>query len=266
MNDKCGIYIIKNDINDKVYIGQSINIYKRIQEHFYKSECNKDVSYNNALHSAIRKYGKEHFYYEILEECDASLLDEYEIEYINKYNSISPNGYNILSGGQQYRAEPNRCIDCNKIIYKYATRCKECDAKHQRKVSNRPSKFELAKLIVNSNFEEVGRQYGVNGNTIRKWCIAEGIPSKKEELIEWYKSQLTFTSVQDKIVYTKFGKGNSIYKLSLKDKSIIDKFASLRQAANSVGVQFTGRITRGCKQGTEEYGYYWCYENDYVDK
>ena len=125
MSDKCGIYIIKNDINEKVYIGQSINIHKRIQEHFWKSECSKDVSYNSALHSAIRKYGKEHFYYEILEECDAALLDEREKEYIKQYNSISPNGYNILSGGQQYRTEQTRCIDCGKIIYKYATRCQE---------------------------------------------------------------------------------------------------------------------------------------------
>lgn len=178
MPDKCGIYIIKNDINNKVYIGQSINIHKRIQEHFWKSECNKDVSYNSILHAAIRKYGKEHFYYEILEECDESLLDTLEKEYINKYNSISPNGYNILSGGQQHRAEPNRCLDCGKIITKSSLRCQECYAKTQRR-TERPEREELKQLIRFNSFEALSKQFGVNGNAIRKWCDRYNLPRKK---------------------------------------------------------------------------------------
>ena len=47
-----GIYKITNEVNNKVYIGQSINIEKRVKEHFWKSECSKDRSYNSALHSA----------------------------------------------------------------------------------------------------------------------------------------------------------------------------------------------------------------------
>ena len=184
MSDKCGIYIIKNDINDKVYIGQSINIHKRIQEHFWKSECSKDISYNSALHSAIRKYGKEHFYYEILEECDVSLLDEREKEYIKQYNSISPNGYNILSGGQQYRAEPTRCIDCGKVINKYATRCIECYAKLMRRTIW-PTREELKELIRNNSFESLGRRFGVNGNAIRKWCDNYHLPRRVKDIKEY---------------------------------------------------------------------------------
>ena len=190
MSDKCGIYIIKNDINEKVYIGQSINIHKRIQEHFWKSECSKDVSYNSALHSAIRKYGKEHFYYEILEECDAALLDEREKEYIKQYNSISPNGYNILSGGQQYRTEQTRCIDCGKIIYKYATRCQECYAKYQRR-TEWPKREELKELIRITSFEALGRQFGVNGNTIRKWCDKYNLPRKKCDIKQYSDEEWT---------------------------------------------------------------------------
>lgn len=184
MSDKCGIYIIKNDINDKVYIGQSINIHKRIQEHFWKSECSKDVSYNSALHTAIRKYGKEHFYYEILEECDASQLDEREKEYIKQYNSISPNGYNILSGGQQYRTEQTRCIDCGKVIYKYATRCTECYAKFMRKTIW-PTREELKELIRSNSFESLGRQFGVDGNAIRKWCDKYNLPRRKRDIKQY---------------------------------------------------------------------------------
>lgn len=184
MSDKCGIYIIKNDINNKVYIGQSINIHKRIQEHFWKSECSKDVSYNSALHLAIRKYGKEHFYYEILEECDVSLLDEREREYIKQYNSISPNGYNILSGGQQYRTEQNKCIDCGKIIDKDAKRCRDCYNKFQRHVEW-PSRLELKKLIRTISFEAIGRQFNVNGNSVRHWCISYNLPYKHKEIKQY---------------------------------------------------------------------------------
>ena len=184
MNDICGIYIIKNDINNKVYIGQSINIHKRIQEHFWKSICQKDISYNSALHSAIRKYGKEHFYWEILEECDASLLDEREKEYIKQYNSISPNGYNILSGGQQYRAELNKCIDCGKIIHKTSTRCQECYAKYQRH-ADWPTREELKEMIRITSFEALGKQFGVNGNAIRKWCDKYQLPRKKCDIKQY---------------------------------------------------------------------------------
>ena len=181
MSDICGIYIIKNDINNKIYIGQSINIKKRIQEHFWKSTCEKDISYNSALHNAIRKYGKEHFSWEILQECEPSLLDEYEKLYIKQYNCISPNGYNILSGGQQSRREPLRCCDCGRIISKNAKRCPESYSKYSR-VAERPDREELKRLIRTQSFEAIGRQFQVDGNTIRKWCDRYNLPRRKQDI------------------------------------------------------------------------------------
>lgn len=184
MSDICGIYIIKNNINNKVYIGQSININKRIQEHFWKSTCQKDISYNSVLHNAIRKYGKEHFYWEVLEECEPNLLDEREKIYIEQYNSISPYGYNILPGGQQHRIEPTRCIDCGKIIHKASTRCQECYAKYQRHV-NWPNREELKEMIRTTSFEALGRQFGVDGNAVRKWCDKYQLPRKKCDIKQY---------------------------------------------------------------------------------
>jgi group I intron endonuclease len=77
-----GIYKMTNKINGKVYIGQSIDINKRIKEHFWKATNEKDVSYNSAIHQAIRKYGAENFDWEILEECNADVIDEKEVQYI----------------------------------------------------------------------------------------------------------------------------------------------------------------------------------------
>ena len=53
----------------------------------------------------MNKYGREHFYYEVLEEgiADADELDAREEFYIAKFNSLRPNGYNLCPGGKQWR-------------------------------------------------------------------------------------------------------------------------------------------------------------------
>ena len=85
-----GIYKIENLINGKIYIGQSIHIEKRWQEH-----CR--TSSNSLISKAIQIYGKENFSFQILEEVqDISILNTLEAKYIKKFNSLVPNGYNIL--------------------------------------------------------------------------------------------------------------------------------------------------------------------------
>ena len=83
----------------KVYIGQTIKtIEKRWKEHI-EDATNINKDHCKALNQAIRKYNIDDFTNEILLECDDELLDEYEIKYINEYNSLTPNGYNIKLGG-----------------------------------------------------------------------------------------------------------------------------------------------------------------------
>ena len=97
-----GIYIITNKINNKSYIGQSVNIEKRITTHFWAAFKENLPSYNFHIYQAIRKYGKENFEWHILEtleEVDRVKLDELEKYYINKYNSYN-NGYNMNEGGE----------------------------------------------------------------------------------------------------------------------------------------------------------------------
>ena len=90
------IYIIKNDINNKIYIGQAKNSQERFQSHCKPSA----VTLNNELiGKAIQKYGREHFWYEILEH-QIEDYNEKEKYYIKKFNSIAPYGYNILEGGE----------------------------------------------------------------------------------------------------------------------------------------------------------------------
>lgn len=95
------IYKIVNDINDKIYIGQTIkSLARRFYQHCYMSEYKENpTTYNTQLSQAIRKYGKEHFSIEQIEECNLECLDEREQYWINYYQSYQ-NGYNATTGGK----------------------------------------------------------------------------------------------------------------------------------------------------------------------
>lgn len=233
-----GIYKIENLQNHKKYIGQSIHIEKRWQEHCQPSA-------DSVIAKAIQKYGKINFSFQILEECPEDELDEKELYYITKYNTIVPNGYNLtdyiqgqrrvyntydketllqiisdikdtqmsfqdiaskysldvsmiyyLNRGdyhslegftyplrevKSFKKQEHTCIDCGKEVYKGSIRCPECAAKAQR-TCNRPSREVLKDMIRTMTFKAIGQEYGVSDNAIRKWCIAEQLPSKKSEI------------------------------------------------------------------------------------
>lgn len=82
------IYMISNDKNDKVYIGQTTkSIYERFNEH-----CSYSFS---EIGKAIQSIGNEHFTVSLLDDTASNLDELAELEefYIKKYNSIE-NGYN----------------------------------------------------------------------------------------------------------------------------------------------------------------------------
>lgn len=93
-----GIYKIENRINGKIYIGQSIAIKTRWQQHKYEANTGESQA---PFYLALRKYGIENFSFEVLEECPQELLNEKEIFWIAHYKSNDRNfGYNVLAGGQ----------------------------------------------------------------------------------------------------------------------------------------------------------------------
>lgn len=93
-----GIYIIRNTVNGKVYIGQSRRISNREYSHFRTLE--KGTHYNKHLQRSYNTYGRDAFVFEVIERCDVSELDEREKYYIKKYDSMNINkGYNNEGGG-----------------------------------------------------------------------------------------------------------------------------------------------------------------------
>lgn len=88
------IYKVINNTNLKIYIGQTILSLKRRKNIHENSK--KDWYFSRAL----RKYNKDNFKWEVIEECDSKEeMDEMEFHYIKQYNSFKPNGYNLTLGG-----------------------------------------------------------------------------------------------------------------------------------------------------------------------
>lgn len=89
---QCGIYLITHIPSGLKYVGQSIDIKGRWSAHSRDFRCPR-------LGAAIKKYGWNSFSKEIIELCDSSRLDELEAKWIAHHNCISPNGFNLTSGG-----------------------------------------------------------------------------------------------------------------------------------------------------------------------
>lgn len=91
---KKDIYIIENSINKKVYIGQSVDVAHRWEQHLSESRTTR----KSLISRAINKHGYDKFFYRIL-ESQIENFDEREQYWIREYSSLTPNGYNISSGG-----------------------------------------------------------------------------------------------------------------------------------------------------------------------
>lgn len=178
----CGIYKITNKITGKIYIGQSIDCHRRWWEHKARAFDENNNCYQKPLYRSIRKYGLDSFHFEIIEECDAELLNEKEAFYIQYFNCITPNGYNILSTSNKSVSQIDKCKKCGAVISHgtQSSLCRSCYAKTTR-VAERPTKDELYQLLVNFNFVKVGQMFNVSDNTIRKWCASYGLSTKAKD-------------------------------------------------------------------------------------
>ena len=113
-NRYCEIYKIKNIVTDKIYIGQAVShILNHKKYRPYGREgrfrCHISEAFSKKknqchyLNNSIRKYGVESFDVELIEYCNLEMACEREIYYIEKYNSLYPNGYNLKNGGNTFK-------------------------------------------------------------------------------------------------------------------------------------------------------------------
>lgn len=124
------IYKIINDVNDRIYIGQTLQtIKRRYYGHIYDATKNNNRD-NNLIHNAMIKYGVEHFHVEIIKSYSnkdrkslKNQLNSEEIKYINLYNSVRPNGYNISPGGGSFPKDKYVQVDIYDLECNFITSC-----------------------------------------------------------------------------------------------------------------------------------------------
>lgn len=92
-----GIYKITNSYNGKIYVGQSQDIEKRIEQHL--TALQKKKHENKNMQKDYNNYALS-FSFEVIEECPLSLLNEAEKRWIAHFKSDdSRYGYNQNKGG-----------------------------------------------------------------------------------------------------------------------------------------------------------------------
>lgn len=169
--NECGIYCFTNKVNGKCYVGQAVNLKKRLRSH-YSTFRKQNVS-NMILYTAVEKYGLENFELDILEYCDPnlsleelkSLLDEKEKFYIKEKNSYVPNGYNQTLGE-----------DAGVLGYKMTEEQKEKISSGIKKANTRFKKviylrnIKEPKYYMGYTYEDAVKKSGVSKSIIQAIC------------------------------------------------------------------------------------------------
>lgn len=102
---KCGVYIIRNLVNGKCYIGSTVMTFEKRYSH-HSSRLNLNKHKNKHLQNAWNKYGENNFEFDILEICEKEnciIREQYYLDtileadkYVNNISSVFKDiGYNM---------------------------------------------------------------------------------------------------------------------------------------------------------------------------
>lgn len=159
-----GIYQIKNVINGNAYIGQSVEINRRSNDHFQRLKNNKHE--NGHLQNAFKKYGKENFAFDILLYCEDFELTRYEQKIVDM---LEPQ-YNICK----------ECVDSPKGI----KRSKESKLKMSLSATGRKHTEETKRKISLANKgRKVSKEGRHNMSAAHKGINYKGLSEETKQKI-----------------------------------------------------------------------------------
>ena len=138
--DNYTVYIHKNKINGKIYVGQTCQDPKK------RWDCGRGYETSPKFFNAILKYGWDNFEHIILyQNLSQNEANQIEIQLIKQYKTQDENfGYNITSGGNNYqhREETKKKIGrANSISLKGKTHSNEWSEKMSKKFSGKGNPF-----------------------------------------------------------------------------------------------------------------------------
>jgi group I intron endonuclease len=183
-----GVYIIKNTINNKCYIGSSNNIYKR--NYLHKSKLKRNKHHSIKLQNAYNKYGESVFIIEVLLKCPIEYLKKAEQKCINifkpEYNMTNIVAY--VPNKPIFRGKQNtEWIDKKKESY-YNTMESKMQKTHKRNL-------EIVDKLKNGySYEKIAEEYNIStcsvsaikmkNNVIRVKNLNSGEKNKSSKLSE----------------------------------------------------------------------------------
>lgn len=249
---KSGIYLIKNKINNKVYVGQSNNFQNRKREHFNRLKNNNHT--NEHLQKSWNKYGNENFEFIVLEECDINYLDEREIYWINYFNSTNNKfGYNLESGGhlnKKLSEETKRKISENHADFKLnPTNYKRvyCNGKIYVSIKDCSRDINIPDWLLNNflikkeklnileeaelSFYEEDKEYSFNKINNFEYKLKEELKERKRRIFKEKQLKIAKDNLElYKELGEKLGKNNLGRKHTEETKK---KFSSMRKGENN---------------------------------
>jgi group I intron endonuclease len=215
----CGIYIIKNIINNKVYIGQSVDIYHRWIQH--KADLRNEHHHNEHLQRAWNKYGEKNFEFAVLIECSESELNSLEKSFIVDYKSNDGHyGYNLTIGG-------DGCIGLSQ----------ESIEKMRQSLTGRRLSEDTRRKIGESN---KGKKLPPRSED-HKHNLGNSLKGKNA----WNKGVVMSDDFKEKMCGDKNPNHRSIYCIELDEY-----FGSIREAEKKYGFNHSG--ISACLNGKQE--------------
>jgi len=267
----CGVYKIENLINGKVYIGSSIDIYKRWKYHISDFKANRHC--NKYFQSAWNKYGKNNFEFSIVEKIDdENILFEREQYWLDLLNPFGENGYNLCKTTNSY-----------SFGYKLSDESKEkiknriFSEKHRQRMSdNSPNKIKIVQLSLDGelikiwdSLTEACENLNANKTTVSACLrkIGKRLSAKNfiwmyyEEFIQ-NNSKEIIENIVYKIKNKKQNGKRPIVQMTLND-NFICYWDNATEAGRVLNIDRVG-IMNCCRgrQG-EAFGFKWVYEDDY---
>lgn len=280
------IYKITNKINNKIYIGETTTtLVKRWRDHTRES-FNNGHGYNYPIHAAIRKYGLENFNFEKIEECDDEARFSREHYYIMFYNSLTPNGYNILACGTGSVKVP---IEAIIESWDEGLSTKEIGIKlgiNRQTVSEhlKANGISLEEIMKRHGEQTQKRcsmpvlQYDLNGNFIKEWPSTVSVNEfgysqtmvssvcRMEQITAngfIWKYKQDNTPIEKWVERVKNKKTAGRPKKPIKQLDInhqlINTFDSAAEAAHALKLDDKSNICAAARQGRKAYGFYWEY-------
>ncbi len=183
------IYSITNKINNKIYVGQTLNFIRRKRQHL--TLLRKGEHPIQKLQNDYIKYGENNFIFEAIIECKKEDLNYLEKVYIKELNAFEDNGgYNKNTGGKsQYKLSKTTKEKISKLAkerYKNDNTCFDPMIKGNKQMWSDPVRKQQVVKNMKASFTEERRKQ-LSESAINSWTD-ERKEQKSRELIERYSN------------------------------------------------------------------------------